>query len=265
MLDVDALTIDIARRDGGTTRALDGLSLRLDRGETLGIVGESGSGKSMLALAIMGLLPGAATAAGRIRFEGQDLLTLSDKALCGIRGRRIGLVFQEPMSALNPAMTVGRQIAEGLRLDGLPRRAARAEALRMLDRVRIPEAARRLDAYQHELSGGQRQRVGIAMALCRKPALLIADEPTTALDTTVQKDILDLLDEAARETGMGLVMISHDIGVIARMADRVLVMAQGRAVEQGRAEDVLRRPAAPVTRALLDALPARIRAGRSAA
>ncbi len=264
MLDVRNLTIDLPRPGEGATRAVDGLSFHLDRGETLGVVGESGSGKSMLALALIGLLPGMARTRGQIFLDGQDLLTLSERALCNIRGGRIGLIFQELMTALNPAMRVGEQIAEGLRLGaGIPREAARAESLRLLQRVRIPEAARRFGAYPHELSGGQRQRIGIAIALARKPALLVADEPTTALDTTVQKDILDLIDEIALECGMGLILISHDIGVIARMADRVMVMSAGRMMEQGSVEAVLRHPGAEVTKGLIAALPARTRAGLS--
>ncbi|MGY2046809.1 ABC transporter ATP-binding protein [Methylobacterium sp. JK268] len=261
MLEIRNLSISFPG-PGGPVRAVDDVSVGLGRGETLGIVGESGSGKSMLSLATIGLLPRTARVSGRILFDGQDLLRLSESARCRLRGRRIGMIFQEPMTALNPAMTAGDQVAEGLRLHaGLSRRAARAEALRLLDRVRIPDAARRIDSYPHEMSGGQRQRVGIAIALALRPDLLIADEPTTALDVTVQKEILDILDDLVGELGLSLILISHDLGVVAAITDRVLVMCRGRAVEEGPTAAVLRHPREPYTRDLLAALPRRARAG----
>ena len=183
--------------------ALRGIAFTIARGETLGLIGESGCGKSMTALALMGLLPMGATVAGSIRFSGQELVGLPDDALCRLRGNRIGMVFQEPMTALNPLHTIAKQIAEPLRLHkGMTRTAARAEALRLLERVHLPQAAQRLDAYPHQLSGGQRQRVTIAMALACGPDLLIADEPTTALDVTIQREILELVGELVRGSGM---------------------------------------------------------------
>ncbi|MGE7418813.1 ATP-binding cassette domain-containing protein [Methylobacterium tarhaniae] len=247
---------------GGPVRVVDDVSVEVGRGESLGIVGESGSGKSMLSLATIGLLPKSARTSGEILLEGKNILTMSERALCAVRGRRIGMIFQEPMTALNPAMSAGQQIAEGIRLHRrIGRAEARAEALRLLDRVRIPDPARRIDSYPHEMSGGQRQRVGIAIALALKPDLLIADEPTTALDVTVQKEILDILDELVADLGLSLILISHDLGVIARSTDRTLVMCRGRAVEEGPTETVLRHPTAPYTRDLIAALPRRARAG----
>jgi peptide/nickel transport system ATP-binding protein len=256
-LEVEALAVTAATPDGPLALLSD-VALTLPVGGALGVVGESGSGKTLLALAIIGLLPDGLAAAGRIRLDGVDLLALPEEALCHVRGARIGMVFQEPMSALNPAMTIGAQIAEGLAWHrGLGRAAARAEALRLLDRVRIPGAERRIDSYPHELSGGQRQRVGIAIALAPGPKLLIADEPTTALDVTVQAEILDLLGELVGESGMSLVIISHDLGVIASLSDRMLVMYAGTRVEEGPTHAVLRAPLHPYTRALLAAVPRR--------
>ena len=234
------------------------MSLRLEEGGTLGIVGKSGSGKSLLALAIIGLLPGGMRAEGRILLDGRDLLSLPESELCHVRGARIGMIFQEPMTALNPVMRIGDQIAEGLlwhRKIGAA--AARAEALRLLERVRMPEAARRFAFYPHELSGGQRQRVGIAIALAPGPKLLIADEPTTALDVTVQSEILDLLAELVADSAMSLILISHDLGIVAGMAERTLVMYAGARFEEGPTETVLRRPLNPYTRGLLRAMPQR--------
>ena len=234
------------------------MSFRLEAGGTLGIVGESGAGKSLLALAIIGLLPGGMRADGRILLEGRDLLGLPESELCHVRGARIGMIFQEPMTALNPAMRIGDQIAEGLLWHRkLGAAAARAEALRLLERVRMPEAVRRFAFYPHELSGGQRQRVGIAIALAPRPQLLIADEPTTALDVTVQSEILDLLAELVAESAMSLILISHDLGIIAGMARRTLVMYAGTRFEEGPTETVLRHPLNPYTRGLLQAMPQR--------
>jgi peptide/nickel transport system ATP-binding protein len=262
MLEITDLRVSFAQSGGGRSEVVHGVNLSLAKGETLGIVGESGSGKSVLSLATMGLLPRSAQATGKILFEGQDILTLSERALCDLRGRKIGMIFQEPMTALNPAMRVGAQIAEGLRLHkGLGARAARAEALQLLNMVQIPRAAERIDSYPHEMSGGQRQRVGIAIALALKPDLLIADEPTTALDVTVQAEILDILDDLVSDLGISLILISHDLGVIARIADRTLVMYRGDEIEQGETEQILRRPTQEYTRQLLSAMPRRARAG----
>src|SRR5512147_2944327 len=197
----------------GPAAALRGVSFAMERGDKLGLIGESGCGKSLTALAIMGLLPEGAEVEGSIRLNGQELVGLDDGAMAALRGDRIGMIFQEPMTALNPLHTIGAQVAEPLRLHrGMDRRAARAEALRLLDRVHLPNAAQRLDAYPHQLSGGQRQRVTIAMALACGPDLLVADEPTTALDVTIQREILELIDELVRGSGMALMLISHDLG-----------------------------------------------------
>ena len=240
----------------GPANALRGLGFALDAGTKLGLIGESGCGKSMTALALMGLLPVGATLSGSIRLRGQELVGLDEAALCALRGDRIGMVFQEPMTALNPLHTIGDQVAEPLRLHrGAGRTPARAEALRLLDRVRLPQAAQRLDAYPHQLSGGQRQRVTIAMALACGPDLLIADEPTTALDVTLQVEILELIDELVRESAMALLLISHDLGVMARMVERLLVMYGGSVVESGPTDAVFARLAHPYTRGLHGARP----------
>ena len=246
----------------GTAEALRGVSFTLARGETLGLVGESGCGKSMTALALMGLLPLGAQTGGSIRFQGRELVGLDDAAMCGLRGDRIGMVFQEPMTALNPLHTIGRQIAEPLRQHReMGAQAARAEALRLLDRVHMPQAAQRLDAYPHQLSGGQRQRVMIAAALACGPDLLIADEPTTALDMTIQREILDLIAELVADSGMALLLISHNLDVMAQRVQRLLVMYGGTVVEDGPTERVFERRAHPYTRGLLGARP-RLGAGR---
>jgi oligopeptide/dipeptide ABC transporter ATP-binding protein len=233
------------------------LSFAVDPGETLAIVGESGSGKSLTALALMRLLPRSAQVpSGRILLGGRDLLTLDARAMRRLRGREVAMIFQEPMTSLNPVMTVGRQIAEVLTLhEGLRGAAARARALELLDLVRIPDAARRIDDYPHRLSGGMRQRVMIAIAVACRPALLIADEPTTALDVTIQAQVLDLLDTLRRELGMALVLITHDLGVVAQWADRVVVMYAGRKVEEALPATLFARPLHPYTRGLLAASP----------
>ncbi len=259
MLKINSLSVDISGSDGRTTRVVDDISFELAQGTTLGVVGESGSGKTMLALAVIGLLPGVARPSGEVLLGGENLLTLSEPAMCAVRGRRIGMIFQEPMTALNPAQRVGVQIAEGLILHGATHSAARAAAIELLERVHVPLAKQRVDAFPHELSGGQRQRVGIAIALALKPELLIADEPTTALDVTVQKEILDIFDELVADLQMSLIFISHDIGVIARIADNTLVMLAGKQMEQGSTREVLRRPAADYTRVLLSSMPRRTR------
>lgn len=240
----------------GAAAAVDGVDLSLAAGETLALTGESGSGKSLTALAVMGLLPQAAQACGAVHFGGRDLLALPDRELRALRGEEIGMVFQEPMSALNPVQTIGAQIGEVLRLPrpgkAPPSRAqARTRTRTLLDRVGLSNIA--ASRYPHELSGGQRQRVGIAMAVANRPRLLIADEPTTALDVTTQAQILDLLQSLTRSENMALLMITHDLAVVAGMADRIAVMQAGRVVEQGPAGDLLSTPQHPYTRALLDA------------
>ena len=240
----------------GPAAALRGVSFAMARSEKLGLIGESGCGKSLTALAIMGLLPEGARVEGSLRLNGQELVGLSDDAMAALRGDRVAMVFQEPMTALNPLHTLGAQVAEPLRLHrGLDRAAARAEALRLLDRVQLPAAAQRLDAYPHQLSGGQRQRVMIAMALACGPDLLIADEPTTALDVTLQHEVLMLIDELVRGSGMGLLLISHDLGVMARHVQRVLVMYAGSVVESGPTAAVFAQRAHPYTRGLYAARP----------
>ena len=240
----------------GRAEALRGVSFSLERGGTLGLIGESGCGKSMTALALMGLLPDGAVVSGSIRFDGRELTTLDDAAMGMLRGDRIGMVFQEPMTALNPLHPIGRQIAESLRLHrAMDAAAARAQALRLLERVQLPNARERLDAYPHQLSGGQRQRVVIAIALACGPDLLIADEPTTALDTTIQREVLDLLDELRRDTGMALLLISHNLDVMAARVERLAVMYGGAIVEDGPTRAVFERRAHPYTRGLFAARP----------
>ena len=247
------VTLHTAR---GLADALRGVSLAIDRGDTVGLIGESGCGKSITALALMGLLPEGAIVSGSIRLDGRELVNLSEGELCQLRGRRMGMVFQEPMTALNPLHTVGHQIAEPLRVHlGLSPRDARARALQLLERVRVPQAARRLDSYPHQLSGGQRQRVVIAIALACGPDLLIADEPTTALDVTVQREVLDLIGELVAERGMGLLLISHNLGVMARTVRRLMVMYGGIVAESGPTDSVFARLAHPYTRALFASRP----------
>ena len=240
----------------GPADAVRGLSFSLDKGDALGLIGESGCGKSLTVMALMGLLPEGAQVRGSIRFEGQELVGLDESRLCRLRGDRLAMIFQEPMTALNPVHTIGHQVAEPLRLHrGLSAAAARTEAITLLDRVGIPNAAQRVDAYPHQFSGGQRQRITIAMALACNPDLLIADEPTTALDVTVQRQILDLINELVDERGMALMLISHDLGVIANNVDRMLVMYGGSVVESGPTEAVFARMAHPYTRGLFAARP----------
>jgi peptide/nickel transport system ATP-binding protein len=241
----------------GPAPILENVSFDLAAGSTLGIVGESGCGKSMTALAIMGLLPPAARTEGEILFEGENLLGLKEEELCKRRGRRLAMVFQEPMTALNPVKTIGFQVAEGLRWHlGLSRAAAEARAVTLLDRVGLPQPRFSPALYPHQLSGGQRQRVVIALALACEPALLIADEPTTALDVTSQAAILDLLAEVAAEADLALLLITHDLAVVWQNTAQMLVMYAGRVVERGATEAVFRRMAHPYTRGLLAASPA---------
>ena len=241
---------------------LSSVDLTLRSGEVLGVVGESGSGKSMLALSIMGLLPQPIVArGGQILLQGSDLLQLPGAQMRALRGKDIAMIFQEPMTSLNPVMRVGQQIGEVLRWHlGLQGDAARTEGIALLGRVEMPDPRRQIDAYPHELSGGMRQRVMIAMALAGRPRLLIADEPTTALDVTIQAQILDLVRRLQADTGMSVLLITHDLGVIAEMSDRVAVMYAGRVVESGTALDIFDRPAHPYTRGLLASRP-RISAG----
>ncbi|MFZ4756769.1 MAG: ABC transporter ATP-binding protein [Burkholderiaceae bacterium] len=255
LLEVRDLRVSL-RTARGPAEAVRGVSFSLERGQTLGVIGESGCGKSVTALALMGLLPETARIDGSVRFAGRELVGLPDAELCRVRGDRIGMVFQEPMTSLNPLHTIGRQVAEPLRLHrGLGAGAARAEAVRLLERVGLPDARRRVDAYPHQLSGGQRQRVTIAAALACGPDLLIADEPTTALDVTIQAQILDLIADLVAERGMALILISHDLGVVAENVDRMLVMYGGQIVEQGPTPVVFARRAHPYTRGLFGARP----------
>ncbi|WP_349368564.1 ABC transporter ATP-binding protein [Salinarimonas sp.] len=255
LLEVENLRVTIPT-EAGDAPILEGVDLALDRGERLGIVGESGCGKSMTALAVMGLLPKAARVSGAIRLDGRNLLEASEREMQAIRGRRIAMVFQEPMTALNPVKTIGAQIAESLVLHlRLSKAEAAARARELLDRVGLPGPRFSLDLYPHQLSGGQRQRVVIAIALACDPDILVADEPTTALDVTIQAQILDLLRDLVAETGMGLVLITHDLGVVEETAERMMVMYAGRVVESGRTDDVFGHMAHPYTRGLFSASP----------
>jgi len=240
----------------GRNTVVEGVSFDLAPGEILGVVGESGSGKSVTALSIMRLIPAPGRVTGRIDFAGQDLMALPEARMREIRGRDIAMIFQEPMTSLNPVFTCGDQVMEALvHHRGLDRAGARAEALKLLKLVEIPSAERRLDDYPHQLSGGMRQRVMIAMALACRPKLLLADEPTTALDATIQAQILDLLRGLQRELGMAVILITHDLGVVSEVAHRVLVMYAGRVVETSPAAEVFARPLHPYTEGLLASIP----------
>jgi oligopeptide/dipeptide ABC transporter ATP-binding protein len=243
---------------GGVVKAVRGVSLDLDRGRTLAVVGESGCGKSVTFQASMGLIPvppGRITR-GSVRFDGTELVNAPVETLNRFRGKEVGMIFQDPMTSLNPTMKVGKQITEALRFhEGTSGAAARARAIELLERVRIPEARARVDHYPFQFSGGMRQRAMIALAIAGRPKLLIADEPTTALDVTVQAQILDLLRELQRENGMAIVLITHDLGVVAQMADEVAVMYAGQIVERGSVDDVFYRPAHPYTLGLQQAMP----------
>ena len=241
----------------GSVPAVDDVSFEIREGETLGLVGESGSGKSVTALSIMRLVhPPGRIRTGRVLFKGRDLLGLAERDMRTVRGAEISLIFQEPMTALNPVFTVGDQIRETLRVHGrATKRDAPAQAIALLEAVRIPDAGSRVRDYPHQLSGGMRQRVLIAMALACRPSLVIADEPTTALDVTIQAEILDLLREMKDALGLSLLLITHDLGVIAGTADRVAVMYAGRIVETGRVRDMFHRPQHPYTRGLLASIP----------
>jgi len=256
LLEVKNLKTTFRTEDGPVT-AVNGLSFTLEPGETLGIVGESGSGKSVSALSIMRLLArNAAVAVDRMAFEGESLPDLSEAEMRKIRGHKIAMIFQDPMTSLNPVLTIGEQIAEAVRLHlGLDKRASRERAVEMLRKVRIPSPENRLGDYPHQFSGGMRQRVMIAMALSCNPQLLIADEPTTALDVTIQAQVLELMNELQRETGAAIIMITHDLGVVAEVCKNVLVMYGGNMVEYGTADQIFSNPRMPYTQGLLASLP----------
>lgn len=257
LLDVQELKVTFPGTDGRRTVAVDGVGFGLDRGRTLGIVGESGCGKSVTSLAIMGLLPkGAAEVSGRVVFDGSDLLALPDRRMQDLRGDRLAMIFQEPMTSLNPSYTVGDQIAEAVvRHKGASKREAMRHAVEMLRRVRIPNPEARAHDYPHRMSGGMRQRVMIAMALACDPRLLIADEPTTALDVTIQAQILHLMRRLREESGAAIVLITHDLGVVAEVCDEVVVMYAGQVVERAPVRELFRFPQHPYTVGLLGALP----------
>ncbi|GAA4345718.1 ABC transporter ATP-binding protein [Variovorax defluvii] len=257
LLKVQDLHVEFKTRRGQAL-VLNGVDFELSPGETLCVVGESGCGKSMTALALLRLIPcpPGRISGGRVMFQDEDLVQASEARMREVRGNRISMIFQEPMTSLNPVFTVGDQIAESLQLHaGLNIHAARLRAIEMLKQVGIPAPERRVDEYPHQLSGGMRQRVMIAMALACRPDILIADEPTTALDVTVQAQIFDLLRELQREKGTAILLITHDMGAVAEMADRVMVMYAGRVIEQGSTEQVLGNPGHPYTRGLIDCLP----------
>ncbi|MFF9582156.1 ABC transporter ATP-binding protein [Streptomyces achromogenes] len=264
LLEVRDLRVEFRTRDG-VARAVDGVGYAVDEGETLAVLGESGSGKSVTAQAVMGILdtPPARITGGRVLFQGRDLLTLKESERRRIRGAAMAMIFQDALSALNPVLTVGDQLGEMFVVHrGMSRRDARARAVELMERVRIPAAAQRVRDYPHQFSGGMRQRIMIAMALALRPALVIADEPTTALDVTVQAQVMDLLAELRREYRMGLILITHDLGVVADVADRIAVMYAGRIVESAPVHDLYRAPAHPYTRGLLDSVPRLDRKGR---
>ena len=256
ILDVQNLQTHFGTPDG-VVRAVEGLSFTIDAGETVAIVGESGCGKSVTSMSILRLVPTPpGKIAGKILFQGRDLLECSDAEMRAIRGKEISMIFQEPMTSLNPVLNVGRQIGESLRLhEGLSARDAEARAVEILTLVGIPAPGRRVREYPHQLSGGMRQRVMIAIALACNPKLLIADEPTTALDVTIQAQILDLMRDLKTRLGSAIMLITHDLGVVAEMAQRVVVMYAGRKVEEGRLEDIFGQPLHPYTRGLLGAVP----------
>jgi oligopeptide transport system ATP-binding protein len=255
LLEVEDLCVKFATPDGDVT-AVNGLGFALERGQTFGIVGESGSGKSQSMLAMMGLLAANGRATGSVRFNGQDLLAMAPRDLNKIRGNRVAMIFQDPMTSLNPYLTVERQMTEVLELHkGLTRKSALTLAIQTLEQVRIPDAARRIRMYPHEFSGGMRQRIMIAMALLCQPDLLIADEPTTALDVTVQAQTMQLLRDLQRDFGTAIILITHDLGVVAGICDKVMVLYGGRIMEQGTAEDIFYAPTHPYTLGLLGAVP----------
>ena len=255
LLEVDGLRVRLPAA-GGLLTVVDGVDYRVEQGEVFGVAGESGSGKTMSMLALLGVLPDGAAVEGRVSFDGRDLLALAAARRRELAGRDLAMVFQDPMTSLHPMLTIGRQLTEHVRLHlGFDRSAAKRRALELLEQVRIPDGSEALHAYPHQFSGGMRQRIAIAIALACRPKLLIADEPTTALDVTVQAGILRLLDRLRRENDLAVILITHDLGVMSAIADRVSIFYAGRVVESGSRADVLRRPRHPYTRALLDALP----------
>jgi peptide/nickel transport system ATP-binding protein len=265
VLVIDDLHVTFPVPGGSPVRAVRGLSYSLRRGEALGIVGESGSGKSVASLATIGLLPANAKVTGSVRLNGRELVGLPDRAASQLRGKTISMIFQEPLSALTPVYSVGGQIAEAvLAHNDISKDRAHARAVEMLDLVGIPNPSERAKAFPHEFSGGMRQRVMIAMAIANDPDVIIADEPTTALDVTIQAQILDVLQTARRETGAAIIMITHDLGVVAGLADRVLVMYAGRSVELGSTDEVYYAPRMPYTMGLLGSIPRIDAGGRSA-
>jgi oligopeptide/dipeptide ABC transporter ATP-binding protein len=263
LLQVTDLAVSFPAGDGGDLRIVDGISLALEKGKTLGLVGESGCGKSITALALLGLVPAPGRiTGGQILFGGTDLRQLPETRMRALRGNRIAMIFQEPATALNPVFTIGAQIAEAYRLHNVAsRHEARARAIRLLERVGIPGAAQRFDAYPHQLSGGMRQRCMIAMALICTPEILIADEPTTALDTTIQAQILELILDIQDEFGMAILFISHNLATVSAVADDILVMYAGRAAEQAPSDILVSAPNHPYTRGLLQTLPSGARRG----
>jgi dipeptide transport system ATP-binding protein len=259
LLEIKNLSVEFPSQNG-MLRAVDGVSITLEKGEVLGIVGESGSGKSVGMLALMGLVPyPGRVRADRLVFEGRDLQALSERERNALTGKDVAMIFQEPTTSLNPSFTIGYQLAETLRLhEGMDRKAARRRVIELLQQVGIPAPESRLSAYPHQLSGGMNQRVMIAMAIACNPKLLIADEPTTALDVTIQAQILQLIKDIQAETGMGLIMITHDLGVVAETVDRVVVMYGGKVMETGPVEAIFESPFHPYTKALLNSVPGQV-------
>lgn len=257
LLEIQDLSVDFHTPEG-VGRAVDHVSLSIEEGETLGLVGESGCGKSVTSLSILGLIPSppGRIHSGHILFDGKDLRTMGQNAIRKVRGRDISMIFQEPMTSLNPVLPIGRQVAEPLMVhQRISKQEALKEAVQWLDRVKIPAPEKRLNEYPHQLSGGMRQRVMIAMAMVCKPRLLIADEPTTALDVSIQSQILSLMEDLRREIGMSLLLITHDLGVVAQMAKRVVVMYAGQVVEVAELRDLFERPFHPYTQGLLKSIP----------
>ncbi|MER8047024.1 ABC transporter ATP-binding protein [Streptomyces sp. NPDC094032] len=257
LLEVRDLHVEFHTRDG-VAKAVNGVNYSVDAGETLAVLGESGSGKSVTAQAVMGILdaPPGKIAGGEILFQGKDLLKLKEEERRKIRGAKMAMVFQDALSSLNPVVSVGEQLGEMFQVHrGMSKKDSRAKAVELMDRVRIPAAKERVGQYPHQFSGGMRQRIMIAMALALEPELIIADEPTTALDVTVQAQVMDLLAELQRELNMGLILITHDLGVVADVADKIAVMYAGRIVEQAPVHEIYKRPAHPYTRGLLDSIP----------